>query len=383
MPTAEIITIGTELLLGVIQDTNTRYIANHLKNSGYDLFRTTTIGDNQNRIAQLLHESLARADFVITTGGLGPTVDDPTREAVAQAFDCELVFHQELWQQIEDRFLQRGLTPTKNNKKQALIPQGAFVLENQFGTAPAFILPVGNKCVICLPGVPKEMEYLLEQKVLPFLKVKMPSSHTLVTRTLHAIGIGESSLDSLIGEYEKLSNPTVGLLAHPGIVDIRIGASSDSLINANLMIDPIEAAITALIPDNIYGKDETSIEDVIVQLAEIFNRPIYIHLMGFPNDFTLQFSDPKKLIYVNILPLDESTPFHDSTKTLTLIFSYLIDRVNDQLQVTYNSAGQSTITRTYMGPPLTGMTWVNNTVLYYIWKEIQTHIKAKDENDYS
>jgi nicotinamide-nucleotide amidase len=381
MPSAEIITIGTELLLGVIQDTNTRYIANHLKNSGYDLFRTTTIGDNQNRIAQLLLESLSRADFVITTGGLGPTVDDPTREAVAQAFDCELIFHQELWQQIETRFLHRGLTPTENNKKQALIPKGAFVLENQFGTAPAFILPVGIKYVICLPGVPKEMENLMEQKVLPFLKVKIPSSHALVTRTLHAIGIGESSLDSLIGAYERLSNPTVGLLAHPGIVDIRIGATSDSVINANHMIDPVEEAITNLIPDNIYGKDETSIEFAIVQLAEIFNKPIYIHLMGFPYNFELSFPDPKKLIYVNMLPLDESTPFHDSTNTITLILSFLNDRLNDQLHVTYKTAGQSTITKTYMGPPLTGMTWVTNTVLYYIWKEIQTHIKAKDKNE--
>jgi len=142
MPTAEIIAIGTELLLGETADTNTRFIARTLRGLGVDLFRTSTIGDNAGRIAQAIREALARAEIVITTGGLGPTVDDPTRQAVAQAVGVELEFRPELWEQITARVARYGRTPTENQKRQAYIPKGAISIENPVGTAPAFIVNV-------------------------------------------------------------------------------------------------------------------------------------------------------------------------------------------------------------------------------------------------
>ncbi len=142
MPSAEIIAIGTELLLGETTDTNTRFIAHALRSLGVDLYRTHTIGDNAGRIAQSVREALDRTDIVITTGGLGPTVDDPTRQAIAQALGLELEFHPELWEQIVARIARYGRTATENQKRQAYIPAGAIVIENPVGTAPAFIVEI-------------------------------------------------------------------------------------------------------------------------------------------------------------------------------------------------------------------------------------------------
>lgn len=140
MPSAEIITIGTELLLGEIVDTNARFLARCLRDAGIDLYRTTTVGDNINRIAQAIQQSMERCEIIITTGGLGPTVDDPTRDAVALALGVDSVFHPELWDQIGKRFQRLGRLPTKNNRRQAYIPKGAQWLENPVGTAPIFFV---------------------------------------------------------------------------------------------------------------------------------------------------------------------------------------------------------------------------------------------------
>src|SRR3990172_3341014 len=160
MPSAEIISIGTELLLGEIIDTNARFLARSLRDIGVDLYRKTTIGDNIQRIATAIQESLERAEIIITTGGLGPTVDDPTRDAVALAVGRPTEYHPELWEQIQARFLRYNRQPTANNKRQAYIPQGAIPVENPVGTAPSFIVEIDAKSIISLPGVPREMEFL-------------------------------------------------------------------------------------------------------------------------------------------------------------------------------------------------------------------------------
>ena len=170
MPTAEIITIGTEILLGEIVDTNAQYLARELRDIGVDLYRKTTVGDNARRIAQAIQQGLERSMIIITTGGLGPTVDDPTREAVALAMNVQTEYHPELWEQIQARFRRFNRIPTENNRKQAYIPQGALVIENAVGTAPAFIVEAGEHAVISLPGVPREMEYLMQRKVIPYLR---------------------------------------------------------------------------------------------------------------------------------------------------------------------------------------------------------------------
>ena len=153
MPSAEIITIGTEILLGEIVDTNTRHIASTLRGMGVDIYRTVTIGDNVERIADAIHHSMDRAEIVITTGGLGPTVDDPTREAVALAFGVETEFRQELWEQIQEIVTRYGRTPRENQKRQAHVPVGAIAIKNEVGTAPAFIMessprPLGARSAV-------------------------------------------------------------------------------------------------------------------------------------------------------------------------------------------------------------------------------------------
>ncbi len=267
MTTAEIITIGTELLLGEKVDTNTPFIARFLRSLGINLYRTQTIGDNAERIAALMREALARADFVITTGGLGPTVDDPTREAAARAFGLFLEYRPELWEQIKARVARYGRTPTENQKRQAYLPQFAIPIENPVGTAPAFILETGEKSLICLPGVPREMEFLLENAVLPYLQKRYNLNEIIRVRTLHVSGIGEAALDERIGDLETLTNPTVGLTAHSGIVSIRIAAKASTRPEADAMIARVESDLRARLGDDLFGADDETLEGVALQAA--------------------------------------------------------------------------------------------------------------------
>ena len=276
MPSAEIIAIGTELLLGETTDTNTRFIAHALRGLGVDLFRATTVGDNADRIVQAIREALGRAEIVITTGGLGPTVDDPTRQAVAKAVGLELVYQPKLWKQITARIARYGRTPTENQKRQAYIPKGAIALENPVGTAPAFIvnvspLPSGEGpevragVVISLPGVPREMETLLTQAVIPYLQKRYNLHEVIIIRTLHTGGVGEAWIDEQIGNLETLVNPTVGLSAHSGIIDIRIAAKAESEAKAGRMLNAIEADVRERLGTVIYGADDDTLEAVTLK----------------------------------------------------------------------------------------------------------------------
>ena len=265
MPSAEIITIGTEILLGEIVDTNAHAIARRLAALGVDLYRKTTVGDNSHRIAAAIQQALANSDFVLTTGGLGPTVDDPTREAVALAFGVELEFLPELWAQIQARFARLGRPPTENNRRQAFIPRGAKPIENPVGTAPAFIFERGKQSVISLPGVPSEMEYLLEQAVIPYLRQRYELHGTIKIRLLHTAGAGESQVDERIGDLEILTNPTVGLAAHSGQVDVRITAKSNSVMEAEKMIEPVETELRKRLGNWIYGVDDETLESVAMR----------------------------------------------------------------------------------------------------------------------
>jgi len=264
MPAAELIAIGTELLLGEIQDTNTRYLARNLRDLGVDIFRATLIGDNPSRIAQVIRESMQRCQIIITTGGLGPTVDDPTRAAVALALDVDTEFRPELWEQIQARFQRYGRVPSENNRRQAWIPVGAIPVENPVGTAPAFICETVNACVISLPGVPREMEYLTLNVVIPYLRDRFQLTGTIKARVLHVAGVGESTVDEWVGDLETNPNPTVGLLAHPGQVDIRITAKADSLAEADRMIAEMEARVRERIPEGLFGADHETLENTLL-----------------------------------------------------------------------------------------------------------------------
>lgn len=268
MTCAEIIAIGTELLLGEIVDTNTSVIAKEFNKIGIDIHQTSVIGDNRSRIAGLIRQALNRANIIITTGGLGPTVDDPTRIAVAEAFDKDLIFHEDLWDQIRSRFRAFNKIPTENNKKQAFIPEGAIPIENTVGTAPAFLISENKKSVICLPGVPAEMVFLLRERVVPLLIEMYHLNSTITSRIIHTAGIGESTIDDLICELENLENPSVGITAKPGQVDIRITAKARNETLAKEMINPIENLVMEKIGSSVYGFDEDELQKVVSKMAE-------------------------------------------------------------------------------------------------------------------
>lgn len=265
MPLAEIVTIGTEILLGDILDTNSQFIARRLRDLGIDLYRMTSVGDNTQRIANEIQQAVQRSDIILTTGGLGPTVDDPTRQAVALAAGTEVVFHPELWEQILERFSRFHQNPTENNKRQAYLPSGAEAIENPVGTAPAFLMRIQGKVIISLPGVPSEMKYLLEHSVCPFLIGEYQLKGMIKNRILHTVGIGESRIDHLIGDLEALSNPTVGLAAHSGQVDIRVTAKADAETTVNELITRVESEIRSRIGEWIYGVDEETLEGQILK----------------------------------------------------------------------------------------------------------------------
>ena len=255
MPTAEIITIGTELLLGEIVDTNTQYLARKLRDAGIDLYWTSTVGDNEDRIAQAVRHGLARSDIVLCTGGLGPTIDDMTREAIARALELELEFKEELWQKIQERFARFKRKPTENNKRQAFVPHGAQVLENAVGSAPGFLVERNEKVVIAMPGVPGEMEYIVEHGVLPYLEKRFGRQAVILSRVLHTVGVPESQIDEKIADLEKLSNPTVGLAAHPGAVDVRLTAKAPTQEKAQDMLSQLEAQVRQRLGEWISGVD--------------------------------------------------------------------------------------------------------------------------------
>lgn len=268
MPAAEIITIGTEILLGEIVDTNTRYIARNLRDLGVDMYRTVTIGDNVERIAETIREAMARAEIVITTGGLGPTVDDPTRDAVALALGVEAEFREELWQQIIRRVSLYGRKPSENQKRQAYVPQGAIAIENTVGTAPCFIVETERSAVISLPGVPREMETILHDAVIPYLQARYGFDEIIKVRLLHTSGIGEGSIDEKIGDLEELKNPTVGLAAHTGVVDIRLAAKAKTEAEANVMLAEVENEIRQRLGKIIFGTDQDTLAGVTLAALE-------------------------------------------------------------------------------------------------------------------
>jgi competence/damage-inducible protein CinA-like protein len=305
MPSAEIITIGTEILLGEIVDTNSAYLARHLRDQNIDVFRTATIGDNVERIASIIRETLARTQIIITTGGLGPTVDDPTREAVALAFGVEMEFRPDLWDQIVERMSRFGRIPGENQKRQAYIPKGAIPIKNDVGTAPAFIVEQGDKCVISLPGVPREMEYLSENEIIPYLKQRYQLSGLIKARVLHSAGMGESLIDEQIGEFELLSNPTVGLAAHYGNVDIRITAKAENSQQADQLIADVEKAIREKLGRAVYGADDETLQEVVLTALTRKNWTLAVVEVDSGGELARLFTSASSAAFVSssILPI--------------------------------------------------------------------------------
>lgn len=263
---AELVSIGTELLLGEIIDTNAAWLAQQLAAIGVDVYFRTTVGDNVGRIAAAIQIGMSRADVIITTGGLGPTVDDMTREGIANAVGAPLELNHELVEQIRARFAKWGRTMSENNVKQAYIPQGATPVENPVGTAPCFIVEHQGHFVFVLPGVPREMKHLTETRVLPWLREKAGDSSIILSKILRTCAVGESLIDEKIGDLEIESNPTVGLAAHSGQTDVRITAKAATRADAEKMLAEMEARVRERLGDWIYGVGDETLEQVVARM---------------------------------------------------------------------------------------------------------------------
>lgn len=268
----EIVSTGTELLLGQIVNTNAPYLARRLNELGFDVLFQSTVGDNRTRMAQVLQTALARADIVITTGGLGPTQGDITKEVTAELLDLTMRIHGPSLDHIKAFFAARKLFMPDNNIRQAMIPEGAVVLDNERGTAPGVVVTAGKNTVIHLPGPPHEMEAMFEAAVVPYLQERFGLQGTILSKVLRTYGIGESTLEERIADFVKRQgNPTIALLARNAEIHVRLTAKATSGTEARLLIDDLERQLRERIGDYIFGEDEDTLEAVIGRILAAKN----------------------------------------------------------------------------------------------------------------
>ena len=262
---AEIIAIGTEILLGDIVNSNAQYLAQELAALGIDMYYQQVVGDNEKRVVHAFNEAYTRSDIIITTGGLGPTDDDLTKEVAAKYFNKELLPDEESVAKIKGYFKFRERRMTENNLKQGLIPEGAIIINNNNGTAPGVIIEENNKIMIILPGPPKEMKPMFEETVRPYLQKKADS--VLVSKMIKILSIGESAVaDELKDLMDAQTNPTIAPYAKEVGVMLRVTAKAETQEAALNLIAPIEKEIKDRLGDNVYATEDIAIEDVVAKL---------------------------------------------------------------------------------------------------------------------
>ena len=270
---SEIIAVGTELLLGNIVNTNAQYLSQKLADLGIDVYYHVVVGDNLKRLTETIKTSLERSDIVITSGGLGPTADDITKEGAAQAMGLKLLPDEESIERIKKMFSSTGRIMTENNIKQGYIPEGAVVLGNNNGTAPGVLIEKEGKIVIMLPGPPKELYPMFESKVLPYLKSKTDS--TIRSKVLRVIGVGESAVEHMLKDiFDSQANPTIAPYAKDGEVHLRITAKTGIPEEADSLIAEMEQKVRAILDDNIYGCNEETLEEAVLKLLQKKNLTI-------------------------------------------------------------------------------------------------------------
>ena len=263
--TTEIITVGTEILLGDIVNTNTQYLARKLAQMGIGIYRQTTVGDNEDRLLAAFEAAFRHSDMVITTGGLGPTQDDITKETAAKFFGQALVVHEPSLRVVEGYFKNNPKAMANGNAKQTLFPEHSIVLENPNGTAPGCILQdEAGRYIIVLPGPPHEMEPMFENKVRPFLE-KL-TGKTIRSRVLRFTGIGEWEMSSNVSDLQELRNPTVAPYAKDGECILRVTAMADDEAACDALMDPVVLDIKNRMPLNFYGEGEETLEEIVPRL---------------------------------------------------------------------------------------------------------------------
>jgi nicotinamide-nucleotide amidase len=264
---AELISIGTELLLGQIVNTNAAYLGQRLAALGIDVYRQTTVGDNPGRLAEAVRNALSRSDLVVLTGGLGPTVDDVTTATVASLTGRRLVLDKGALQDLKAYFASYRRKMPRGNERQAYVPEGARVMRNRVGTAPGLVIEDRGKVIVCLPGPPRELCPMFEKAVAPYLKGRFRTGCVLVTRTIKTVGIPEAKVNGIVKDLLELAPPTtVGIYAKLREVHLAIMAKAPTAASAGRAIAPIERRIRARLKGYIFGYDDDTLEGAVASL---------------------------------------------------------------------------------------------------------------------
>ena len=266
-----VVAVGTELLLGQIVDTNSSWIGEQLAANGIDSLLQVKVGDNHQRIVDVVRSALVEADAVIMCGGLGPTHDDLTREAIAEVMGVELVLHDDIAQVIRSIFESRGRRMADNNLQQAMVPFGATVIHQTRGTAPGLMCPVGDKVIYAVPGVPHEMQDMMERAILPDLRARSGDTSVIASRVIRTWGESESGLNErlnpIIAQLEEIGNPTLAFLASgwEGI-KVRLTAKGADSQQAHAVLDEWQAKVLEIVGDVVFGFDADNMESVVLNL---------------------------------------------------------------------------------------------------------------------
>ena len=267
---AEIIAFGTELLLGEREETNSGYIAEKLFALGIEVRYKTVVGDNQIDMENALKQALERTDLVIATGGLGPTLDDFTKKVAARVFERDLILDKKILEEVEGHFRRRNLVMPKENIGQAYVIRDSFVLSNSRGTAPGFLIQKGEKSLVLLPGPPHEMKPMLEEKAIPLLEKKYRIRRFIDSRNLRTCGLSESALEEKIRDViREKRNPSIGLTAHYGGVDVRIRARASTRKILERLLGETEQKLSERLGDYVFGKGDQTLEEIVGHLLHI------------------------------------------------------------------------------------------------------------------
>ncbi len=266
MSVCEILSVGTEILLGDILNTNSRYLSLELARLGISVLRHTTVGDNHERLAAALKTALERSDIVIATGGLGPTADDITRDVCCEVMGFEMELCDDIAAKIRSYFESKGIGMPESNLRQAYVPVGGTVFENHHGTAPGLGLKKNGKCVVMLPGPPYEMAPMYHESVVPYLAEYADGA--IVSHTVRTMGIGESAMAEIVADMLEKENPTVAPYAKKGEALLRVTAKADTAHEAEKLCKPVIDEIKSRLGGYVYGIDSESIEQKVVELLK-------------------------------------------------------------------------------------------------------------------
>ena len=264
--TVEILCVGTELLLGNIVNSNAQALSRELSGLGLNVLYHSVVGDNPGRLRAAVDQARRRADVIVTTGGLGPTCDDLTKQTLAECFGKKLVFHPECAQAIRRYFERMGREMTDNNLQQAYLPEGCHILDNAWGTAPGCAFEAEGTYVVMLPGPPRECLPMFKERAAPWLA--RLSEGVIRSRALRVFGATESGVEAIFRDrMNELTNPTLAPYAKEGEVELRITAKADTEAAADALIAPVEAEVRSVLGDLVYGADVSGLEQVVLDLA--------------------------------------------------------------------------------------------------------------------